>query len=356
MEARARRLLEWACAFGVFVAAGFAPLVMAGVLDDLVRGLRVASYGGPYSTLTPARGIAILLGEIREPRTAALLAALTCLSVRSIGGSLTATARTWLLAVAGALVYRPLHPVDHNYLRMPLALIGSTAWAVPIAWCIRASTANLRNHRRAFVGLLMILLLLFEALPRWMPYNCSFRGSLDAIRAAAGSGWPDVPPGAWIWYGDNRQPFYTWDAYHRLLRYVREKTGRETIVANVLKNSPFPAVNGPTGRRTPFHAETGVAWSWLVDQDLDEEFARDLEHAGQDSIVVWSPEESAPNRRLELKRLTQVILDEYEPEARFGRIEVWRRKPRTTAEVPLELQSKRSGDALEPPPPQVAPP
>lgn len=350
----ARRVLEWAGAFGMFAAAGFAPLVFAGILDDLVRGLRVASYGGPYSTLTPARAVETLLDELREPRTAALVLALVCLSVRPIGGSLTATARTWLLAVAGALAYRPLHPVDHNYLRMPLALVGSTAWAVPIAWCVRASTANLGDRRRSFVGLSMIVLLLCEALPRWMPYNCSFRASFDSIRAATGSDWPDVPPGAWIWYGEDRHAFYSWDAYNRLLQYVREKTGPDTIVANVLKNPPFPPVNGPTGRRTPFHAETGIAWSWLVDQDLDEEFAADLERAGEDSIVVWSPEESTPNRRLELKRLTQVIRDEYGPEARFGRIEVWRRKPRKPAAV--RIQSTERGDALKSITPQVAPP
>lgn len=349
-----RRVLEWACAFGLFVAAGFAPLVVAGVLDDLVRGLRVASYGGPYSTLTASQSLGILLAEIREPRTAALLVALIGLSVRAVGGSLTSTARTWLVAVVGALVYRPLHPVNHNYLGMPLALVGATAWAVPIAWCVRFCTGELSDRRRSFVGLLTILLLLCEALPRWMPYNCGFRASVDAIRSAAGSGRSRTPPGAWIWYDEATPHHYTWDAYTRLLQYIRAKTGPDTMVANVLKNPPFPAVNGPTGRRTPFHAETGIAWGWLVNQDLDEEFAADLERAGDDSVVVWSPDESAGNHRLELKRLMQVIRDDYEPEARFGRIEVWRRKPGKPEAVPL--QSKEREEAIEPIHSQVAPP
>jgi hypothetical protein len=137
------------------------------------------------------------------------------------------------------------------------------------------------------------------------------------------------------------------------LRYVQTTTGPETIVANVLKNPPFPAVNGPTGRRSPFQVESGIAWVWLVNQDLDAEFARELEQAGDDSIVVWAPGETSPIPRLELKPLTRVIRDDYEPEARFGLIEVWRRKPRTSA--PARIQFKEDRDP-NPPAPQVLPP
>jgi hypothetical protein len=97
-------------------------------------------------------------------------------------------------------------------------------------------------------------------------------------------------------------------------------------VANVLKNPPFPAVNGTTGRRSPFRVESGVAWMWVVAEDLDEPFALELERLGPNSIVVWSPAEIDEQPRLSLKRLTGVITDRYAPEARFGRFEVWRRK------------------------------
>lgn len=52
-----RGLAEWGLAFTAFVALAFAPLVIDGLLDDLIRGLRVAAYGGPYSkaSLTVAR-------------------------------------------------------------------------------------------------------------------------------------------------------------------------------------------------------------------------------------------------------------------------------------------------------------
>ena len=117
-----------------------------------------------------------------------------------------------------------------------------------------------------------------------------------------------------------------WDAYCRLLKYIRERTGPKTIVAVVLKNFPFPSTNGATGRRSPFRVESGVAWMSVVAEDLDETFAGELERLGCDSIVVWSPAESDERPMLPLKRLTSVIVDRYEPEARFGRFEVWRRK------------------------------
>jgi hypothetical protein len=349
--AGARRLLEWGFAFGLFAAAGFAPLVVAGVLDDLVRNLGVVSYGGPYSTFTADRALSILSEEIRRLPTAALVLALAFMSLRS-PGDLRGPARAWLVAVLGALVYRPMHPMDHGYLRTPLALASSTAWAIPIAGCLRFASDGPARLHRSFLALCAVSLLLIEILPVRFPYNCLFSASLDAIRAAATSSSPPMPPGAWAWFDRTKQPFYTWDGYTALLRYLRETTGPNTVVANALNNPPFPCVNGPTGRRSPFRVETGVAWMWLVRQDLDEEFARDLENAGEDSVVVWSPGEIGGQPRLPLPRLARVIRDEYEPEARFEKVEVWRRKGRPSAD---RLQSRGKPDAPHPPQ-QVAPP
>ena len=65
---------------------------------------------------------------------------------------------------------------------------------------------------------------------------------------------------------------------------------------------------------------------WLVAEDLDESFARELEQLGCDSIVVWSTAEIDNQPRLPLRRLTEVIVDRYEPEISFGTFDVWRRK------------------------------
>jgi len=110
------------------------------------------------------------------------------------------------------------------------------------------------------------------------------------------------------------------------LDYLRRATSPATEIANVLKHPPFPSLNGPVARLSPFRAESGICWMWLIDLDLDIPFAESLERT-PDSVVVWSPAEIDVQPRLKLERVTSVIRRYYRPEARFGPIEVWRRSP-----------------------------
>jgi hypothetical protein len=253
------------------------------------------------------------------------------LAVSSADRDLRVTARTWLLALAGALVYRPIHPRDHGYLMTPLELVDAVAWAIPIAWIVRAATRDRRIGFALLPGLIAIVLIVYESTPMRFPRNCSLHLSIDSLRAAATGGWPKVPTGAWLWYGSSRSN-YSWDSYCHLLKYIRENTAPTTIVANALKNLPFPSANGAVGRRSPFRVESGIPWMWVVAEDLDQAFASELEQLGCDSIVLFSPDETEGHASLPLGRLTAVILDRYAPEARFGNIEVWRRKcPREEA-------------------------
>ena len=57
-------VVEWLAAFAVFVAVAFSPVVLAGVVPDWLRGLRVVSYGGPYSKLTLADMRTACMGRI----------------------------------------------------------------------------------------------------------------------------------------------------------------------------------------------------------------------------------------------------------------------------------------------------
>src|SRR5262249_61311703 len=97
-----------------------------------------------------------------------------------------------------------------------------------------------------------------------------------------------------------------------------------TIVANALRRYPSPAVNGPTGRLSPFRVESGICWMWLVNEDLDAEFAESLLRA-TDSVVIWSPNERGVEGRMRLPRVVGVIRRFYQPEPRAGRVEVSRR-------------------------------
>ena len=134
---------------------------------------------------------------------------------------------------------------------------------------------------------------------------------------------PDAPLGAALEY-----PLagVSWQNYCELLTYLRRNTDPRTFVANVLNRSPYDSLNGPTGRLSPFRAESGICWLSWVDLDLDPEFARDLEQT-TDAVVVWEPAQDHVNTRLKLERVVAVIRKHFVPEARFGKVEVWRRKP-----------------------------
>ena len=116
-----------------------------------------------------------------------------------------------------------------------------------------------------------------------------------------------------------------WTSYREVLIYIRSQTGPRTLVANVINTYPYEPVNGPSGRLSPFLAESGICWMTQVNVDLDAEFARSLLNS-IDSVVVWDPSQTDAEPRLALKGLMAVIRQNYEPAARFGRHEVWRRR------------------------------
>jgi hypothetical protein len=234
--------------------------------------------------------------------------------------------RTWSLALFGVLFYKPLHPVQHLYLLRPLELIASVVIALPVAWVLSS-----RSVARP-IALVAVTVVVCEALPG-IPRYCSVSESLAAFAPLFHGEEPARSPlGAHKWFHplDVNYP-YRWSDYCAVLRYLRSNTGSQTFVANFLRRFPFPPVNGPTGRLSPFLAESGICWMWVVDQDLDASFAESLELA-TDSVVVWCPNEVA-EPRLKLEQVTAVIRRSYHPEARFGRIEIWRRSTDRRADM-----------------------
>ena len=326
--AQGRALAEWGIAVFLFTGLGFAPLLAQGLVDDLLRGLRVVAYGGPYSHASLAGAWRILIDEFRSGWTLALVLSLIVLWRFDIPTNRKLT-RTWLLAFIAALLYRLAHPVQHGYLVHPVAVMGSIAVALPTAWFVSQSWLD-RPLR-----LLIVLLIASEAAPH-IPTFCSIPYSIRAVRSLALGVDPELPPpGCRIkWFRLHECP-YEWADYCHALEYLRRTTGPTTEIANFLRNPPFPSFNGPVGRLSPFRAESGICWMWLIDIDLDIPFAESLEQT-PDSVVVWSPQEARTLTRLRLERVTEVILRHYRPEARFGPIEIWRRSPGAGNEEALQ--------------------
>lgn len=331
-----RALGSWIGMLAVAMALAFAPVLMSGLLGDLARSLRTATYGGPYSRTSWTSVPDLILAQFQIPWIWTMLAGLTAMAV--VGPpALRWSARTWILAIVGALLYAPMNPVQHDYLRHAREVVGAVALSLPAAWILSASGLAV------VLRLLATVLILYEAMPD-VPLYCRPEESLRSLRPLLQGTEPTMPPsGAVRFFKQGRADHYRWEDYRATLNHLRENTATTTIVANVLRHVPFPPLNGPTGRPSPFRTDSGICWMWLVDEDLDATFAKELEQAA-DSVVVWCPEESETEPRLRLPILSATIRRLYEPAVRFGRIEVWNRKKPS----PTHLRFARATGCCDP--------
>ncbi len=149
--------------------------------------------------------------------------------------------------------------------------------------------------------------------------RASARAVADWIRGEA-PGRP--PPGCLCTF--ERPCIYRWQDYQAVLAYLRRSTAPDTPVANFLRRYPYPTLNGPAGRPSPFPAANGILYLWWVDSTLEPRFIRGLE-ASAGVVVVWVPGEEPGAPALRLERMEATIRRLYRPVARFGQIEVWRR-------------------------------
>ena len=308
--ATARAVVEWGLVLAVAAVLAFTPLAWAGVLGDFVRGIRLVAPGGHYYTADLGSFAAALVRQLMDPRIVGVPLAIVLLAARS--GAAAGVAGVWLIALAGALLYLPVSPAPRSYLVHPLWYVWSVDVAVLTQACLelRGRVPALR-----WVAVASVLGVGTTLQPRY----CTASGSLRAMHALWRGGEPEhAPPG----YSHPFVPVYPWEDYRALLGYIRGATAPGTRVANLLKGV---AVTGPTARLPALPAES-VTWLFMVDPGDEGRFARFLERAS-DSVVVWAPGEDgadSPDRFAELARAVRL---RYQPEARFGAIEVWRRVP-----------------------------
>jgi len=315
-----RGMLGWSLLLAACVALAFLPLALAGVLGDLVRGVRLASYGSRYCTVTAGS----FLKELTLPLLAlknVVVPLLIGLLMPAAGPGGRRVARTWLLALLGTLIYRPISPQSHAYLAHPMMLTWAINLAV-LAHLLRKAPGLTPSARLA--ALLLVLALGATLRPRF----CNPQASLAALPLLARGAEPAVcPVGYTANAGAAMAARYEWPDYVAALTYLRHSVPPGTRVANALKG--LPALTGPAGRLSAFPAEA-VAWLRMVAPGDEADFAAALERT-PDSVVVWSPAEVGTDPDFPLDVLTPAIRRLYRPEARFGAIEVWRRAPEETS-------------------------
>ena len=307
-------LRDWLIPAAAGLVLAFAPLVAAGVFGDFVEGVRLASYGSRYSRVTPASFLKAWVLQAAAWRWWVVpgVVALLGTPFRTPAGR---SARVWLLALAGASLYKPLSPVAHSYLDIPLMLVWSIAVAAMTGvWLAREETGS-------EVRLAGVLLALGLGTIAIRPEFCVVGPTVRALQAWRTGERPDeCPPG----YHRGSVPTsmaYPWDDYRAMLDHLSQHTSPQTRVANVLKCDP--AVTGMVNRLSPFPTES-IAWLRMVRPADEGRFAAALADQ-RDAVVVWIPGEDGPDKLQTLSLLTPVIRRHYRPEARFGSIEIWRR-------------------------------
>ncbi len=259
-----------------------------------------------------------MAAQLADGRVLIVLLANLGLAIR-LGRESRRLVRPWLVALVLALMYKPPHPVPHAYLEHPLRLV----LAVNLALLVHLVLEVRRPVGWVSVGALAAILgMILTPWPRFARLDANVT-AIETLRRGVVP--VDVPPGAVarfppVW----RDASYSWDDYRAVLTYLRRHTGPETRVANVLKNPPFPPVNGPVGRISPFPAEAGMPFLWQVGPRMERRFARALKET-PDTVVVWVPGETSFDPSFRTPNIDRTIRRLYRPEARFGAIEVWRR-------------------------------
>lgn len=316
----------WGVLFAVALVLAFLPLIARGLIDDLIRGIRFATSGHAYPGQAPGRRtlgqiVGVFRLQFRDRHFLLTLIANLALAYRA-GPSARRAAYPWVAAMALIFGYMPFHPFQHSYFSHPINMVWSVNLAV-LAWLVRESfpdAAALRAVALAGVALVGV---------SQRPAYCSPRESLRAL-----NDWlhhtasEEIPPGARKFWTP-AETRYQWPDYLATMAYLREKTGPETFVANALRGAPVPALNGPVGRISPWAAEGGANNFNILGDPLDKENAQALDVPG-DAVVVWSPGELGPDPVVKPPAgvlLERAIRALYAPEAKFGNIEVWRRKP-----------------------------
>ena len=210
--------------------------------------------------------------------------------------------------------------MDHGYLVHPIDLVGSITWALAVSWLL-----SLHSLLRP-VRVVAVALVAYELVPVH-PWMCSLGMSVQGVRALIRGEMPEERPLGCL--HSFRSPA-RWEAYRAVLDYLRQATTPQTFVADVLNRFPWESLNGPAGRLSPFRTDGGIRWLSWIHIDLDAEFARDLLNS-TDAVVVWEPSQDDVDPAMRLERVIAAIREHFEPEARFGDIEVWRRKPVSSA-------------------------
>ncbi len=309
--------LAW---LSLFTVLAFAPILIAGIGRDFFHGIGRVMYGASYNK---AGGRSILQQFLLQATHLEFVVVplLMVLVMPWADRPGRRSALVWLVALAGAWLYKPISPVPFPYLEHPLRLIIAVNAAVLVQLLL---TPGLTRPVPRLVAILLALTAVVEI----KPAQCSVSYTRQGIQSLRTRTEPiDAPLGLRIGPPGSPQPLaYPWKDYRGTIEFLRTETSSATLVANLVH--VVPALNSPAGRQTFLPAES-LAWL-KVDPGAEAGFQSALETPPAGSLVVWTPDIEPAGDLFQhdavVQRLAPVIRKNFEPLARFGDVEVWKRR------------------------------
>ncbi len=304
----------WLTVVAGLTVLGFLPLILAGILDDLVNGLRLVAFGSDYNQKSVRMIVSQLFDEVTTFKVLSVAIGVAVLARSSLRGPVRFVAATWLVALAGVSLNAPLSPKTQPYSFHPLWLV----WSVNVALVVELILESEIASKWQFLAILLLLGTEATARPRYCDRH-SLRKVISALRQGRES--EKMTPAYRHPYGFIL-PIYK--DYHQLLEYLRHDLPPGVRIASLLKGA---AVTSPTGRLSALPAESAT-WLYVVNRRDEPRFIKSLEET-PNSVVVWDQTHMVDELGTSFPELEKAVRRLYTPDVRFGTIEVWRRRTGT---------------------------
>jgi len=309
-------LVGWGFVAGVVTALGFVPLVWAGILGDFLGCLK-ALVQPPYNTTGPAQ-ILVRLSPQKHPAVLLAVTALIVLLWDGTAGSNRRNAWVVLAALVGVLFYAAISPIRNAYHAIPQVAVAALGVTCLVTQIVRFGG----QQTRLTVAAVALTFLFFGASAKPLSFKALRPGTetyglTTALRVLRTG---EVPPSTPLGYFST----YPWTDHCALMDYLRRHTTSDTWVANLLVEHTS-AVTSEIPRLTPLPVDSNCLGMYRIPSLV----ARDttaLENSTDPCVVLWDPT-SLTARSSEFSQLIETVRRLFRFEARFGSIEVWRRKP-----------------------------